>query len=40
MGRRGGGGFIAVQVFSTSGRKGGTTVHIRKAISKRNHFNG
>ncbi|MFI1761806.1 hypothetical protein ACH41H_07065 [Streptomyces sp. NPDC020800] len=34
------GGFIAVQVFSTTGHKGGTTVHIRKAIFKRNHFHG
>jgi uncharacterized membrane protein len=34
------GGWIAVQVFSASGRQGGTTVNIRKAIFKRNHFNG
>ncbi|MDC0774067.1 hypothetical protein [Streptomyces sp. HD] len=34
------GGWIAVQVFSTSGHKSGTTVNIRKAIFKRNHFNG
>ncbi|WP_432018973.1 hypothetical protein [Streptomyces sp. 1222.5] len=34
------GGWIAVQVFSTSGHKSGTTVHIRKAVIKRNHFHG
>ncbi|WP_172382922.1 hypothetical protein [Streptomyces sp. MNP-20] len=34
------GGFIALQVFSTSSREGGTTVNIRKAIFKRNHFHG
>ena len=34
------GGWIAVQVFSTRGHQGGTTVNIRKAIFKRNHFNG
>ncbi|MFE6689715.1 hypothetical protein ACFVFQ_24965 [Streptomyces sp. NPDC057743] len=33
------GGWIAVQVFSTTGHRGGrTTVHIRKAVIKRNHF--
>ncbi|WP_244452163.1 hypothetical protein [Streptomyces seoulensis] len=33
------GGFIAVQV--TAGRRGGgTTVNIRKAVIKRNHFHG
>ncbi|KAB1983474.1 hypothetical protein [Streptomyces triticiradicis] len=32
------GGWIAVQVFSASGPKGGTTVNIRKAVIKRNHF--
>ncbi|MFI9394874.1 hypothetical protein ACIG53_28820 [Streptomyces bauhiniae] len=33
------GGWIAVQVFSASGhRRGGTTVNIRKAVIKRNHF--
>ncbi|MEV5463270.1 hypothetical protein AB0L17_34495, partial [Streptomyces cellulosae] len=32
------GGWIAVQIFSTSGHKGGTTVNIRKATFKRNHF--
>ncbi|MFE2580378.1 hypothetical protein [Streptomyces sp. NPDC059378] len=34
------GGWIAVQVFSVSGHKGGTTVNIRKAVIKRNHFHG
>ncbi|MFF7641776.1 hypothetical protein [Streptomyces canus] len=34
------GGWIAVQVFSASGHQGGNTFHIRKAIFKRNHFNG
>ncbi|WP_406355744.1 hypothetical protein OHB56_25025 [Streptomyces sp. NBC_01635] len=35
------GGWIAVQVLSTSGHKGdGTTVNIRKATFKRNHFHG
>ncbi|MGW2325697.1 hypothetical protein ACWC5C_08025 [Streptomyces sp. NPDC001700] len=35
------GGFIAMQVLGTSrGRSGGTTVHIRKAVIKRNHFRG
>ncbi|MFD0544290.1 hypothetical protein ACFQ1B_16000 [Streptomyces mexicanus] len=32
------GGWIAVQVFS--GHRGGTTVNIRKAVFKRNHFHG
>lgn len=32
------GGWVAVQVFSTRGHQGGTTVNIRKAIFKRNHF--
>ncbi|MFF4822161.1 hypothetical protein [Streptomyces sp. NPDC001312] len=32
------GGWIAVQVFTASGRKGGTTVNIRRAVIKRNHF--
>ncbi|MET8221804.1 hypothetical protein [Streptomyces sp. NPDC005301] len=32
------GGWIAVQVFGASGHKGGTTVNIRKAVIKRNHF--
>ncbi|MEU6325854.1 hypothetical protein ABZ851_00930 [Streptomyces sp. NPDC047049] len=34
------GGWIAVQVFSASGHQGGTTVNIRKAVIKRNHFHG
>ncbi|GAO09197.1 putative integral membrane protein [Streptomyces lydicamycinicus] len=34
------GGWIAVQIFSASGHQGGTTVNIRKAVIKRNHFNG
>ncbi|MFJ9122088.1 hypothetical protein ACIRJO_42110 [Streptomyces sp. NPDC102394] len=36
------GGFIAVQVFrgNDHGAKGGNTFHIRKAVFKRNHFNG
>ncbi|GGK65708.1 hypothetical protein [Streptomyces flaveus] len=34
------GGWIAVQVFSASGHKSGTTVNIRKATFKRNHFHG
>ncbi|MFJ9416230.1 hypothetical protein ACIRPT_18900 [Streptomyces sp. NPDC101227] len=33
------GGWVAVQVFSATGhRAGATTVHIRKAVIKRNHF--
>ncbi|WP_406366135.1 hypothetical protein [Streptomyces sp. NBC_00645] len=32
------GGWIAVQIFSASDSKGGTTVNIRKAVIKRNHF--
>ncbi|MFC8387559.1 hypothetical protein [Streptomyces sp. NPDC057238] len=34
------GGWIAVQVLSTSGHKGGTMVNIRRAVIKRNHFHG
>ncbi|MEU9589924.1 hypothetical protein ACGF7W_13250 [Streptomyces sp. NPDC048219] len=34
------GGWIAVQLFSTRGHQGGTTVNIRKAVIKRNHFHG
>ncbi|MGA5145127.1 hypothetical protein ACPCSF_08770 [Streptomyces griseoincarnatus] len=34
------GGWIAVQVLSGSGHKGGTTVNIRRAVFKRNHFQG
>ncbi|WP_406132579.1 hypothetical protein [Streptomyces anthocyanicus] len=32
------GGWIAVQIFSTRGHQRGTTVNIRKAVIKRNHF--
>lgn len=32
------GGWIAVQIFSASGHKGGTTVNIRRAVIKRNKF--
>ncbi|MEU6481450.1 hypothetical protein ABZ858_32175 [Streptomyces sp. NPDC047017] len=34
------GGWIAVQVFTAGGHRGGTTVNIRKAVIKRNHFHG
>ncbi|MBD9732962.1 hypothetical protein IGX29_14325 [Streptomyces sp. H28] len=34
------GGWIAVQVLSTSSHRSGTTVNIRKATFKRNHFHG
>ncbi|MFD3657118.1 hypothetical protein [Streptomyces sp. NPDC058620] len=35
------GGWIAIQVFTATGQhKGGTTVNIRKAVIKRNHFHG
>ncbi|MGW5759882.1 hypothetical protein [Streptomyces tendae] len=35
------GGWIAVQILGTRGhRGGGTTVNIRKAVIKRNHFHG
>lgn len=34
------GGWIAVQIFGASGHQGGTTVNIRKAVFKRNHFHG
>ncbi|EGX56210.1 integral membrane protein [Streptomyces zinciresistens K42] len=34
------GGWVAVQIFGASSHHGGTTVHIRKAIFKRNHFHG
>ncbi|MFG2546987.1 hypothetical protein ACGFOM_31625 [Streptomyces sp. NPDC048594] len=35
------GGWIAVQLFSAHGHQGGgTTVHIRKAVIKRNKFRG
>ncbi|MEU5888048.1 hypothetical protein ABZ835_14605 [Streptomyces sp. NPDC047461] len=32
------GGWIAVQVLGSRGHGGGTTVNIRKAVIKRNHF--
>ncbi|WP_369248529.1 hypothetical protein [Streptomyces sp. R41] len=34
------GGWIAIQIFSASDHSGGTTVNIRKAVIKRNHFHG
>ncbi|MBC9726202.1 hypothetical protein [Streptomyces sp. TRM68367] len=34
------GGFLAVQIFKPNDSKGGITFHIRKAVFKRNHFNG
>ncbi|MEV6485113.1 hypothetical protein [Streptomyces sp. NPDC051576] len=34
------GGWIAVQVFSAGGHRGGTTVNIRRAVIKRNKFYG
>ncbi|WP_258534975.1 hypothetical protein [Streptomyces sp. PT12] len=34
------GGFIAAQVLGGSRDGGGTTVNIRKAVFKRNHFHG
>lgn len=34
------GGYVAVQIFKPSEAKSGNTFHIRKAIFKRNHFNG
>ncbi|MFJ7137588.1 hypothetical protein [Streptomyces fungicidicus] len=34
------GGWIAVQVLGAGGHKGGTTVNIRRAVFKRNHFHG
>ncbi|MEU4032946.1 hypothetical protein AB0F35_02440 [Streptomyces collinus] len=34
------GGWVVVRVFSASGHRGGTTVHIRKAVIKRSHFHG
>ncbi|RSS21765.1 hypothetical protein [Streptomyces sp. WAC08452] len=35
------GGWIAVQIFGAHGHQGGgTTVNIRKAVIKRNHFRG
>ncbi|WP_030235707.1 hypothetical protein [Streptomyces sp. NRRL S-455] len=32
------GGWVAVQVFSASSHRSGTTVNLRKAVFKRNHF--
>ncbi|MGW0988462.1 hypothetical protein ACWD46_19905 [Streptomyces sp. NPDC002486] len=34
------GGWIAVQIFGGNSHGGGTTVNIRKAVIKRNHFHG
>ncbi|TQE25963.1 hypothetical protein Sipo8835_30530 [Streptomyces ipomoeae] len=34
------GGYAAAQIFKPGGHKGGTTVHIRKAVIKRNKFYG
>ncbi|RPK75691.1 hypothetical protein EES45_24705 [Streptomyces sp. ADI97-07] len=34
------GGWIAVQVLTAGSKSGGTTVNIRKAVIKRNHFHG
>ncbi|MDX3522335.1 hypothetical protein [Streptomyces scabiei] len=34
------GGYVAVQIFKGGHGKGGTTVNIRKAVIKRNHFHG
>ncbi|MCM2512731.1 hypothetical protein NC658_05570 [Streptomyces griseoincarnatus] len=34
------GGWIALQVFGGNRDQGGTTVNIRKAVFKRNHFHG
>ncbi|TXS76562.1 hypothetical protein EAO69_09195, partial [Streptomyces sp. me109] len=34
------GGWIAVQIFSAGSHRGRTTVNIRKAVIKRNHFHG
>lgn len=34
------GGWIAVQVLTTCRGRGATTVNIRKAVIKRNHFHG
>ena len=31
---------VAVQILGASGHGGGNTVHIRKAVFKRNHFHG
>ncbi|MBV1939848.1 hypothetical protein KUF83_25250 [Streptomyces sp. BV286] len=34
------GGWVAVQIFTGGGHSGGTTVNIRKAVIKHNHFRG
>ncbi|MFE4330285.1 hypothetical protein ACFRQM_12690 [Streptomyces sp. NPDC056831] len=34
------GGWIAVQVLTAANQRGATTVNIRKAVIKRNHFHG
>lgn len=34
------GGWVAVQLLGASGHRSGTTVNIRKAVFKRNHFHG
>ncbi|WP_327369004.1 hypothetical protein [Streptomyces sp. NBC_01217] len=34
------GGFIAVQILTAANQRGATTVNIRKAVIKRNHFHG
>lgn len=34
------GGYAAVQIFKPHSAKSGNTFHIRKAVFKRNHFNG
>ncbi|MFD4140245.1 hypothetical protein [Streptomyces sp. NPDC058572] len=34
------GGWIAIQLFTTGAKSGSTTVNIRKAVIKRNHFHG
>ncbi|MER6107645.1 hypothetical protein [Streptomyces hirsutus] len=34
------GGWIAVQVLGSGSHRGGTTVNIRRAVIKRNHFHG
>ncbi|BBC34589.1 putative integral membrane protein [Streptomyces graminofaciens] len=34
------GGYVAVQIFKGGHGTGGTTVNIRKAVIKRNHFHG
>ncbi|PAZ16661.1 hypothetical protein CLM62_06915 [Streptomyces sp. SA15] len=34
------GGFVAVQIFKPHGHQGGNVFNIRKAVFKRNHFNG